>query len=190
VPQTRHKSRQELINIFGDMPRHVWVKRDNLEVEVPFEQLSVGEIMVVHAGETLPADGTIVAGIASIDQHQLTGEAQPAELGIGDKVFAATVVLSGSIEISVTQAGKETIAAQIGAILNQTAEYRSLLEFEGEELANRFALPMLGFSALSLPFMGAMRSLTVLTSNPGYHLRVTAPISLLNFIRLATAKGD
>jgi len=103
--------------------------------------------------------------------------------------LAVTTVLSGSIEIVVTQAGNQTIASQIGAILNQTADYRSPLEFEGERLANITAPPMLVASALSWPFFGAVPSLAMLTSSPGYHLRVTAPISLLNFLKLSMTKG-
>ncbi len=187
--KTRNKSRQELVNIFGDTPRHVWVKRGDLEVQMPFEQLQVDEIVVVHAGEIIPADGTIVEGMASIDQHRLTGEAQPVELGVGDAVLAATTVLSGSLCIAVTQAGTETIAAQVGAILNQTADYRSPMEFQGEKLTDTMALPMLTASALSLPVLGPMRSLAAITGVPGYHLHVTAPISLLNFLKLAAANG-
>ncbi|MEM7130501.1 MAG: heavy metal translocating P-type ATPase [Chloroflexota bacterium] len=187
--RTRNKSRQELVNIFGEAPRHVWIKHEGVEVEIPFEELQVGATIVVHAGETVPADGTIIEGMASIDQQRLTGEAQPVELGPGDSVLAATIVLAGTISIKVTQAGSETIAAQIGTILNQTAEYQSPLEFEGERLANVTAPPMLAASALSLPLFGVAPSLAMLTSSPGYHLRVTAPISLLNFLKLATAQG-
>jgi len=82
---------------------------DGVEVELPFGELQAGDIIVVNAGEVIAADGTIISGTASIDQHMLTGESQPAEKTVGDPVFAtrATIILSGQIHIQVEKAGRD-----------------------------------------------------------------------------------
>ena len=72
---------------------------------------------MVSAGEVVPADGAVVDGRASIDQHRLTGESQPSEKTSGDPVFAATIVIAGKIYVKAEKTGKETAAAKIGAIL-------------------------------------------------------------------------
>jgi Cu2+-exporting ATPase len=110
-----------LINIFGEQPCSAWLLTKGVEVEIPFEQLKVGDIVVVNAGEVIPVDGVIETGIASIDQQRLTGESQPAEKIKGDAVFATTVVLSGKLHICVEQTGMETSAAQISKVLKETS---------------------------------------------------------------------
>ena len=182
-------SRQSLINVFGEQARVVWIVQDGLEIEVPFEAVKVAQRVVVHAGEMIPIDGTITEGVASIDQRQLTGESQPAEKGVGDQVFASTTVLSGRILIKVERAGKDTVAAQIGEILSRTADLKMSLQSRGEEISDKSALPTLVLSALALPIIGANGALAVLFSSFGYNMRVIAPISVLNFLQIASGAG-
>ena len=111
-------------------------------------------MFVVRAGETIPADGTITAGVATVDQHLLTGEARPAERAIGDTVFASTTLLSGSIHVQVERAGNETVVAQIGAILDRTADFKTTMQSRGEALADRMAPPFLAMGAVALPLLG------------------------------------
>jgi cation transport ATPase len=117
---TRDRSHKSLISVFGQQVRTVWVLIDGAEVEIPIEQLHAGDLVVVYAGQTVPVDGVIVEGMATIDQHALTGESQPAEKGKGDQVLGATVVLTGKIYIQVEKTGQATVAAQIVEILNRT----------------------------------------------------------------------
>ena len=97
--KTEYRSRQGMMNLLGEQPRFVWVvesvgdPESMTEVEVPFDQVQIGDQVSVTAGQMIPVDGTIRKGIASIDQHKLTGEGQPAEKTVGDEVFASTVVL-------------------------------------------------------------------------------------------------
>ncbi|MCK5524676.1 MAG: hypothetical protein KAI83_16245 [Thiomargarita sp.] len=70
---------------------------------------------MVNAGEIIPVDGVIQSGLANIDQHLLTGETQPVEREVGDKVFASTLLLSGRIAILVETTGEETVAAGSGS---------------------------------------------------------------------------
>ena len=187
--KTEDHSRKSLINVFGTEPRFIWIQRDGSEVEIPFEGLSIGDIVVAHAGETIPVDGTIVTGRALVDQRTLTGESQPVEKAIGDTAFASTVVLSGQVHIQVEKAGKETVAAQIGDILNHTADFTSTIQSRGEKVIDRGAVPTLGFSAFALPVLGTAQAVAVLYASFGYHMRIAAPISVLNFLRIASQNG-
>jgi cation transport ATPase len=85
-----------LSHLFYQQPQQVWVILDGVEVEIPFEQLRVGDILVLDAGQMVPVDGVIVQGVATLDQHRLTGESQPVEKGVDDPVLAATLVLGGA----------------------------------------------------------------------------------------------
>lgn len=186
--QTEDKAKKSLTNIFGEQPRFVWVLRDNIEVQIPFEQLMAGDVIVVNAGEFIPVDGLIVEGLGSIDQHKLTGEAQPAEKTVNDTVFAGTVLLSGRLYIQVEQAGQDTVIAQLGHILNQTSDFKSSVQSKGKLIANRAVIPTLALSALALP-IGISNALAVLNSGFGYNMRIIAPIGMLNFLNITSHEG-
>jgi len=89
-----HDSRQQLISAFKQQPNFVWLMVKGVEVRIPFNELQRDNIVVVCTGEMIPADGTVIEGMASVDQHILTGEARPVDKESGEEVFASTVVLS------------------------------------------------------------------------------------------------
>ncbi|RKZ37088.1 MAG: heavy metal translocating P-type ATPase [Gammaproteobacteria bacterium] len=187
--KTEDHSRKHLINIFGKQPRSVWIISDGVELEIPFNQLKINDIVVINIGETIPIDGVIHSGVANIDQHILTGESQPIEKGIGKTVFAGTVVLEGQIQIQVEKTGKETTAAQIGKILDKTADFKASMQSYGERIIDKGALPTLVVSAVTLPILGTMSALATLNAGFGYQMRVTAPLSMLNFLTIASKNG-
>jgi Cu2+-exporting ATPase len=137
----------------------------------------------------VPVDGQVVSGLASIDQQMLTGEAQPVEKAPGDTVYAATVVLAGKIYVRVEKAGNETVSAKIGQVLNKTASYQLALQSRGSKIAHDSALPVLALSALALGTVGAESSLAVLNSAFGISIRVSAPVTMLNLLSIASQNG-
>jgi len=187
--KTEDHSRKHLINIFGKQPRSVWVISNGVELEIPFNKLKQSDIVVVNAGETIPIDGRISSGTANIDQHVLTGESQPIEKGQDDNVFASTVVLEGQIYIRVEKTGKETAAAQIGLILDNTADFKASMQSYGERIIDKGALPTLAVSVVTLPILGAKSALAALNTGFGYQMRITAPLSMLNFLTIASKNG-
>ncbi len=183
--KTEDQSKQGIIDLFGQQIRAVWLLVDDVEVEVPVERVQPGDRIVIHAGQMAPMDGVIVEGHASIDQHMLTGEAQPAEKGPGDPVLAATIILTGHITVEVEKAGEATTAAQIGRILTDTSDFKASLVARATEFNDRMALPFLLLGALTLPFIGLDRALGVLTGTPGYRMVLYGPLSMLSYLHLA-----
>lgn len=186
---TRDRSYKSLINIFGQQARTVWALIDGVEVEIPFERLHEGDLIVVHAGQTVPADGVIVEGLATVDQHALTGESQPIEKGVGDPVFGATVALGGKIHVRIEKTGRETVAAQIGEILNRTTGYQMSIESKGLELAHALALPTLVLGSLAWPLVGYEAMIAILGASIGLNVKITGPIAMLNFLNIASTQA-
>lgn len=187
--KTQQTSHTSLVNILGEQKSYVWVLKDEVELEIPFEHLKKGDILVVQAGETVPVDGLVVSGIASIDQHILTGESMPVDKVAHDTVFAGTFMLSGKLYIQVDNTGKETIAEQLGIILNNTANFKFKLQSTGEQIADKGALPTLGMAIITLPVLGVTSAITVLFASFGYNMRITAPISTLSALKIASEQG-
>ncbi len=189
VFRTKDHSKKQLISVFSDLPSSVWLLKDGIEIEQRVENLESGDVVVVNAGETIAVDGIVVAGIASVDQHILTGESQPTEKTIDDSVFASTIVLSGRLHIRVELSGQATVAAQIGVLLNNTADRKLGVQTRGERMADKAAVPTLALSALALPLVGKSGSLAVLGSFIGADIRIFAPLTTLNFLRIASENG-
>ncbi len=190
VLKTEDHSRKSLINIFGQQERMVWVQIDGHEIETELSELKAGDIVVVAAGEMIPVDGIITSGMAGVDQHVLTGEAQPVEKEVGDEVFASTVVLTGRIEIEVEKTGSQTTAAQIGDILLRTADFKMTMHSRGVQIADRTALPTLSIGGLA--FLSGFTPIGVaslMNANFGYNMRVLAPIAMLNYLNLLSQQG-
>ena len=189
LAKTEDNTRQNLISVFGEHPRNVWILQDDVEIEIPFEKLDTDCLVIVHTGETVPVDGTIEQGFASIDQHILTGESQPVEKSIGDEVFASTVILSGNLHIKVTKTGRETVVSQIGEILLKTADFKSSIQSSGEQLADSSAILTLLIGAVALSTVGSSGAIAILNSSFGYSVRIFAPISILNYLDIASNHG-
>ena len=93
--------------------------RDGVEVDVPIDQLDVGDLFVVRPGEKIATDGVIVEGSSAIDQSMLTGEPVPVEVGPGQDVAGATINTSGRLVVRATHVGADTALAQIARLVEQ-----------------------------------------------------------------------
>jgi heavy metal translocating P-type ATPase len=187
--KTEDHSRKQLVDVFAQQARLVWVEVNGVEAEVPFESLRQGDIIVASPGELVPVDGEIVGGVASVDQHLFTGEAQLVEKGAGDTVFASTIVISGRIRIRSLRTGADTLAAQIGAALNENNSYASTVEARGVQIADQASLPTLAISAVALLTRGRGAALAVMTCDFGASMRVFGPVSVLKHLEAASRHG-
>lgn len=189
VARTEDHSRRRLVNIFGEQERFVWLVQGGVEVEVPLDQLRAGDLIAVSAGHVIPVDGIVREGAASVDQHKLTGEAQSVDKGVGDRVLAATFVEEGHIRVEVEKAGASTVAGEVAAILDQTADYRGEVQARAQRLGDRAVLPLLGLAAAALLLVGGEAATVVLSSNFNSCLRVAAPLAMLHFLGEALRRG-
>lgn len=99
--ELEHSYRQFMSQVYGASPHHVWVMTNGVGVEIPFEDLRSGDVIVVSAGEIIPVEGTIVEGTAEVVQFRPTRAARPLDIRPGDTVAPSTMVLSGKINIRV-----------------------------------------------------------------------------------------
>ena len=189
VRRTEDNSKKLLLGAFGKQPRYVWLVKDGIEIEMSLDRLDKGDIVAVHTGEMVPIDGIIVEGLAMIDQHALTGESIPAEKGIGDRVFASTVMVAGKIHVAVERSGGETATAKIAQILNDSAGYKLASQHKGEQLADKAVIPTLCLGGLALTTLGPPGAVAVVNSDLGTGIRMAAPLAMLSTLALCAQKG-
>jgi len=186
---SENKSRNNLVNIFQLQPDRVWVRSNGSEIEIPFEQLQINDTLVLHAGQIVPVDGTVISGAATLDQHMLTGESQPVEKAIGDPILASTMVISGQVDISVEKTSDQTTAGQIQDILNQTSQYNPSSALNIVDTLDRLAPPTLALCIGSLPFIGIPGSISLMGANSTIATYLSSNLAVLNFLNLAADNG-
>ncbi|RXZ45362.1 heavy metal translocating P-type ATPase [Crenobacter cavernae] len=113
--ETRAKGRagEAIAALMKQAPTTARVERGGELVEVPVASLAIGDVVQVRHGESLPADGVVLSGSASVDESLLTGESLPVDKSEGDAVFAGTANVAGSVRVRATGIGQATQLAEI-----------------------------------------------------------------------------
>ena len=186
---TQTVTRHNLTHLLGEQPSKVWIIKDGVEVEIPFEQLLLGDVLVLTAGQSVPVDGVVLQGAATVDQHRLTGESQPVEKVVGDPVLAATFVLGGSIHVRVEKTGAETAAAHIGEVLNNTVERQEITLAQQFKDVEKYRWPMLAGGALGWLVRGPSAGVAMLGCNFMLSLIPLRLLTLLNGLGVGAERG-
>jgi Cu2+-exporting ATPase len=189
IQQTEDHFRRGFVNAFGPQPRTVWVVVEGVEVERPFAAISRGDLLVVEAGQTIPVDGLVTAGAATVDQHLLTGESQPAEKAQGDRVLAATLVLTGKLYVQVDKTGTETNAAQIALVLQNAVNHKLSLISRVQSFNDGMVAPLLGIGAVGWLILGPWAAAAIMGMGIGAVARVGGPLSMLSYMNIASLRG-
>ena len=109
----RGKTSSAIRQLIGLQPRTARVIRNGVEIDIPIEQVGLGETLRIRPGEKIPVDGVLLDGSSSVDESMLTGESMPLEKSVGAEVIAGTVNLTGSFIFKATRIGRDTALAQI-----------------------------------------------------------------------------
>ncbi len=109
-------------------PKMAKVIRNKKEVEIPVEEVKVGDIIIVKPGEKIPVDGIIIDGIAAIDESMITGESLPVDKKKGDEVIGATINKSGLLKVKSTKVGADTTLSQIVRMVQEAIAKRAPMQ--------------------------------------------------------------
>ncbi len=111
--RAKGQTSEAIKKLIGMQAKTARVVRQDQELDIPVEEVVVGDIVIVRPGEKVPVDGIIKEGYSSIDESMVTGESMPVEKNIGDEVIGATINKTGSFQFEATKVGKNTTLAQI-----------------------------------------------------------------------------
>ena len=130
-------------------PKTATVVRDGAEVSVPTEDVRAGERVIVRAGQSVPVDGVVLEGSASIDESAITGEPIPVEKGVGDRVTAATVSGRGWIAVEATAVGEDTTLAGIIRLVDEATSSKAPIERMADRIAGVFVPVVMAIAAVA-----------------------------------------
>ncbi len=131
-------------------PRTARVLRDGAEVDIPLDQVKVGDGLRVRPGEKIPVDGLVLEGSSSVDESMVTGESVPIEKHPGTKVIGATVNAAGSFLMRAEHVGSETLLAQIVRLVSQAQRSRAPIQRLADKVAGWFVPAVIAIAVLTV----------------------------------------
>ena len=124
--------------LMGLRPKTARVVRDGVEVDVPVEQVRVGDLVVVRPGERIPVDGVVVEGHSAVDESMLTGEPLPVDKKPADDIIGATINKQGLLKFEATRVGAETALAQIIRLVQEAQGSKAPIQRLADQVAGVF----------------------------------------------------
>ncbi|MSR67828.1 copper-translocating P-type ATPase [Candidatus Peribacteria bacterium] len=136
--------------LMGLQARTARILRNGNAVDIPIEEVKVGDIVIVRPGEKIPVDGIVTRGLTSVDESMLTGESIPVEKKEGDNVFGATMNGHGSIEFRAEKVGSDTALAQIIRFVEDAQGSKAPIQDFADAVSAWFVPAVIGIAILTL----------------------------------------
>lgn len=136
--RARGRTGEAIKKLVGLQARTARVVRNGTEVDIPVEEVLVGEMIVVRPGEKIPVDGMVLDGNSSVDESMITGESIPVEKHEGSEVIGATMNQTGSFRFRATKVGKDTALAQIIRLVQDAQGSKAPIQRVVDQVAHYF----------------------------------------------------
>jgi len=143
------KTNSAIKALLGLVPPIARVIRNGQEVEIPLEDVQVGDVLKVRPGEKIPVDGRITEGSAVVDESMITGEPIPADKTIHDKVTGGTINGNTSFEMTAEKIGSDTLLSQIIEMVNQASRSRAPIQKLADVVAKHFVQIVIGVALIT-----------------------------------------
>jgi Cu+-exporting ATPase len=134
----RGRTSEAIRRLIGLRPTSARVVRNGEEVDIPVDQVVIGDTVLVRPGEKIPVDGLVTDGYSAVDESMLTGESMPVEKVPGQKVFGATLNSNGALYFEATQVGGETVLAQIIRLVEEAQGSKAPIQRLADQVASYF----------------------------------------------------
>lgn len=148
--RAKGRTSEAIKKLMGLQPKTARVIRNRDEIDIPIEQVQVGDLVIVRPGERIPVDGEVISGSSSVDESMLTGESMPIKKQPGDEVIGATMNRIGSFQFRATRIGKDTALAQIIRMVQEAQGSKAPIQRMADFVASIFVPVVIGIAILSL----------------------------------------
>jgi len=159
----RGRTSEAIRRLIGLRPTSARVVRDGNEIDIPVDQVVIGDTVLVRPGEKIPVDGLVTDGYSAVDESMLTGESMPVEKVPGEKVFGATINSNGALYFEATQVGGETVLAQIISLVEEAQGSKAPIQRQADQVASYFVPAVIIASLAAFAFWMLLGPAPVLT---------------------------
>lgn len=147
--RAKGKTGQAIEKLMDLSPKTAVVERDGKEIEIPVEQVCVGDTICVRPGGRIPVDGVVLSGSSAVDESALTGESMPVEKKAGDAVAAATMNRTGFLRFRAEKVGKDTTLAQIIRLVEEAGGSKAPIARLADKIAGVFVPIVMGIALVA-----------------------------------------
>lgn len=195
---TEAKTRNAIKALMDLSPKFATVRRNGNEVQIPVEEIAVGDIFIVRPGQSIATDGEVIKGSSSVNQAPVTGESVPVEKSIEDTVFAGTINEEGALEVKATKTFANNTLARIIHLVEEAQEEKGKSEKFIRRFGKRYSpavlLAGIGIAVLPGLFTGdwlqwAIRATVFIVAAAPCALVISIPITMVSALGTSARKG-
>lgn len=147
--RSKNKTSEAIRKLMELAPDTAIVIRESEQIEVPVEQVAIGETILIKPGSHIPLDGVILDGSTSVDESMLTGESIPVEKTVGDEVIGGSVNYQGAITVKVTHVGADTTLAKIVKMMEDAQGKKAPISKVADTVAGYFVPTVMGIAIVA-----------------------------------------
>jgi Cu+-exporting ATPase len=185
--RAKGQTNEAIKKLIGLQARTAHVLRAGKEVEVPIEQVQVGDDLIVRPGEKIPVDGTVLAGSSSVDESMITGESIPVEKVEGDPLIGATINQRGLLHMRATKVGADTVLASIIRLVEQAQGSKAPIQRLADTISGIFvpvvlviaSLTFIGWAVVGNVTSASTNAATMAASSNPWIIAIVAAVAVL-----------
>jgi Cu+-exporting ATPase len=147
--RAKGQTSEAIKKLMGLQAKTARIVRDGEELEVPSDEVVVGDLVLVRPGEKIPVDGVVVEGRSTVDESMLTGESLPVSKGPGETVIGATLNKVGLLKFEATKVGKETALAQIIRLVEDAQASKAPIQQLADKVSSVFVPVVIAIAAVT-----------------------------------------
>lgn len=187
---TAQHCQKMLDDLLGLAGCSAWLVKGNKRICIPAEQVVAGDTVVIYPGELVPVDGTVLRGLASVNQAALTGESIPVEATTGSEVYAGTYLEQGKVYIRCTAGLNDSRAGRVIEMVKSAPVYETRAQNYAAHMADKLVLPILGTAAIcGFATRNLTRVMSILIFDFSTGIRISAPTAILSSMQRAGRHG-
>jgi len=147
--RTKGRTGGAIRKLMGLRPKTATILQDGKETEIPLSQVRVGDVVIVHPGETIPVDGAVLEGESAVDESMLTGESIPVDKHPGAELAGGTINGEGRLKFEAKRVGKDTVLAQIIRLVQEAQGSKAPIQALADRIAAFFVPGVIGIAFLT-----------------------------------------
>ncbi len=185
--RAKGQTNEAIKKLVGLQARTAHIMQAGQEIELPIEQVQVGDELIVRPGEKIPVDGKVLSGSSSVDESMITGESIPVDKGVGDALIGATVNQRGLLHVQATKVGADTVLASIVRMVEQAQGSKAPIQRIADTISSIFvptvlviaSLTFIAWAVLTTLFGIGIHTASMMSASNPWIIAIVAAVAVL-----------
>ncbi|AFY73583.1 copper/silver-translocating P-type ATPase,heavy metal-translocating P-type ATPase, Cd/Co/Hg/Pb/Zn-transporting [Synechococcus sp. PCC 7502] len=192
--RAKGETSEAIRQLMGLQAKTARILKDGQELDIPIEDVQIGDVVLVRPGEKIPVDGEAITGLSTVDESMVTGESIPIEKKVGDRLIGATINKTGSLQIKASHIGKDSVLSQIVQLVKDAQGSKAPIQRLADQVTGWFVPVVISIAiATFVIWFEIMGNVTLATISAVGVLIIACPCALglaaPTSIMVGTGKG-